>query len=167
MPLAEEFLTDKIYEKNDLVVLLSDKHFDKVWFIKDLAILSKNNPIINDMFKAILRALSTYPKDYEENFIPKFISFIGDTDIVKDFVKDVEGAGYYRLSAGILGVLDNKERSYLKHLITGYHSGNYGNECILQYLKRYNYQTLDDVFDIFHFLQKGGIDEKKFVIHFC
>lgn len=161
MPLAEEFLTDKIYEKNDLVALLSDKHFDKVWFIKDLAILSKNNPIINEVFKAILRALSTYPKDYEENFIPKFISFIGDTDIVKDFVKDIEGAGYYRLSAGILGVLDNKERSYLKHLITGYHSGNYGNECILQYLKRYNYQTLDDVFDIFHFLHKGGVDEKK------
>lgn len=161
MPLAEEFLTDKTYEKDDLVTLLSDKHFDNVWFIKDLAILSKNKPIINDLFKAILRALLTYPKDYEENFIPNFISFIGDTNIVKDFVRDIESAGYYRLSAGILGVLDNKERSYLKHLITGYHSGNYGNECILQYLKRYNYQTLDDVFDIFHFLHKGGIDEKK------
>lgn len=161
MPLAEEFLTDKIYEKNDLVALLSDKHLDNVWFIKDLAILAKNKLIVNDVFKAILRALSTYPKDYEEDFIPKLISFIGDTDIVKDFVKNVERAGYYRLSAGILGVLDNKDRSYLKHLVTGYHSGNYGNECILQYLKRYNYQTLDDVFDIFHFLHKGGVDEKK------
>lgn len=161
MPLAEEFLTDKVYEKNDLVALLSDKHFDNVGFIKDLAILAKNKPIINDVFKAIFRALSTYPKDYEENFIPKFISFIGDTDIVKDFIENVESAGYYRLSAGILGVLDNKDRSYLKHLIAGYHDGKYEDECVLQYLKRYNYQTIDDVFDIFHFLHKGGIDEKK------
>lgn len=160
-PLAEEFLTDKIYEKNDLVALLADKHLDNVWFIKDLSVLIKNKPVIHDVFKAILQALSNYPKDYEGNFIPKIISFIGDTDVVKDFVGDIECAGYYRLSASILGVLDNKERSYLKLLIAGYHGGKYEDECVLQYLRRYNYQSIDDVFDIFHSLQNGGIDEKK------
>lgn len=161
MPLAEEFLNDKVYEKDDLVKLLADRNLDNVWFIKDLSILIKNRPIINDVFKAILCALSSFPKDYEENFIPNLISFIGDTDIVKDFVKDIGRAGYYRLSASILGVLDNKERPYLTLLIAGYHNGIYDDECILQYLRRYNYQSINDVFDIFHTLQKDGIDEKR------
>lgn len=160
MPLAQEFIKDKIYEKDDLIKLLTDKQLYNNWFVKDLAVLTREIPNIDEIFKAMLKAVSSFPKEYSENFIPNYISFIGENEHVYRFVQDIESAGYYRLSASIYGVLDKPKRLYLGHLIEGYGDDKYDDDCILQYLRRYNYQSIDDVFAIFGELKKGGVDEK-------
>lgn len=45
-------------------------------------------------------------------------------------------------------------------MIQGYHGGQYDDVSILQYLRRYNYQSIDDVFAIFDELKEGGVNEK-------
>ena len=160
MPLAQEFLNDKIYETEDFVKLLADKQLYNNWFIKDLAVLSKDSSTMAELFTAILKAVFSFTKDYAENFIPNYISFIGENEIVKNFIGNIESAGYCRLSASIFGVLDKNERPYLMHLIQGYQNGKYNDDSILQYLRRYNYQSIDDVFAIFGELKDGGVNEK-------
>ena len=160
MPLAQEFIDDKVYEKEDFVKLLADKQLYNNWFIKDLAALTKDRRNITEIFMAISKAVFSFTKEYAENFIPNYISFIGENGVVRKFIQSIESAGYCRLSASIFGVLDNTERSYLAHVIQGYHDGKYDDDCILQYLRRYNYQSIDDVFAIFDELKEGGVNEK-------
>ena len=160
MPLAQEFLNDKIYETEDFLKLLADKQLYNNWFIKDLAVLSKDNPIISDIFLAMSKAVLSFSKEYAENFIPNYISFIGENNVVNEFIQNMESAGYCRLSASIFGVLDKNERPYLIHLIQGYQNGKYYDDSILQYLRRYNYESIDDVFAIFAELKEGGVNEK-------
>lgn len=160
MPLAQEFINDKIYETEDFVKLLADKQLYNNWFIKDLAVLSKDSSTMAELFTAILKAVFSFTKDYAENFIPNYISFIGENEIVREFIGNIESAGYCKLSASIFGVLDKTERSYLSHLIQVYHNGKYNDDSILQYLRRYNYQSIDDIFAIFEELKEGGVNEK-------
>ena len=160
MPLAQEFIDDKIYEQEDFVKLLTDKQLYNNWFIKDLAALSKDSSTMAEIFMAMSKAILSFPKEYAENFIPNYISFVGENEVVREFIQNIESAGYYRLSASILGGLDNTERSYLAHVIQGYHGGQYDDVSIFQYLRRYNYQSIDDVFAIFDELKEGGVNEK-------
>ena len=102
-----------------------------------------------EIFMAMSKAILSFTKEYAENFIPNYISFVGENEVVREFIQNIESAGYYRLSASILGGLDNTERSYLAHVIQGYHGGQYDDVSILQYLRSYNYQSIDDVFAIF------------------
>lgn len=160
IPLAQEFINDKIYETEDFIKLLADKQLYNNWFIKDLATLSKDCSVVVELFAAMTKAVLSFPKGYAENFIPNYISFIGENKIVIEFIRNIESAGYCRLSASIFGVLDKMERSYLAHVIQGYRNGKYDDDCILQYLRWYNYQSIDDVFAIFDELKKGGVKEK-------
>lgn len=145
MPLAQEFIDEKIYEQEDFVKLLTDKQLYNNWFIKDLAALSKDCSTMAEIFTAMSKAVFAFKKEYAENFIPNYISFIGDNEVVRKFIQNIESAGYCRLSASILGVLDKTERPYLAHVMQGYHDGQYDDVSILQYLRRYYYQSIDDV----------------------
>lgn len=160
MPLAQEFINDKIYETEDFLKLLADKQLYNNWFIKDLAVLSKDSSAMDEIFEAMAKAVLSFTKKYAENFIPNYISFIGENEAVRGFIRNVESAGYCCLSASIFGVLDKNERPYLKHLIHGYQNGKYDDDSILQYLRRYNYESIDDVFAIFAELKEGGVNEK-------
>lgn len=160
MPLADEFVVDKIYEKVDFVKLLTDKQLYNNWFIKDLAILSKDQVVLVAILKATHNIVLSLDKEYVGNFIPNYISFIGENDAVRRFLQDIEASGYYRLAASIFGVLDKQNRYYLDHLILGYHEGKYDDDCFMQYLRRYNYQSIDDVFEIFEELKDGEVNEK-------
>ena len=161
MSFAQKFINDKIYEKEDFVKLLSEKQLYNNWFVKDLAAASKDDSIMNDIFAAISKAILSFPKTYAENFVPNYISFIGENEKVKKFVLKIESEGYWQLAASIFGVLDKQDRTYLKYLILGYHEEKYDDDSLLQYLRRYNYQSIDDVFAIFAELKEGGVNEKK------
>ena len=108
--------------------------------------MSKDSSTMAEIFMAMSKTILSFPKEYAENFIPNYISFVGENEVVREFIQNIESAGYYRLSASILGGLDDTERSYLAHVIQGYHGGQYDDVSIFQYLRRYNYQSIDDVF---------------------
>ena len=81
--------------------------------------------------------------------------------MVLDFLDKVEKAGYYRLAASIIGVLDDGKYKGLSRLLVGYNEGTFDDECINQYLRTFDYQTIDDVFSIFDLLHENGVNEKN------
>lgn len=159
-PFAEEFLKKRIFEHNDFLEILQDKEMNQIWFIRALAELTKNNDSQMELFQGMLRWVLTFPKEYAGNFIPTYIRIIGKNEIVLSFLGVIEHEGYYRLSASVIGVLDDKTFTGLLNLISKYHNGQYDDEGINQYLRMYNYQFLLDVFKIFDILHNGGVNEK-------
>lgn len=159
-PFAEEFLKKRIFEHNDFLEILQDKEMNQIWFIRALAELTKNNDSQMELFQGMLRWVLTFPKEYAGNFIPTYIRIIGKNEIVLSFLGVIEHEGYYRLSASVIGVLDDKTFTGLLNLISKYHNGQYDDDGINQYLRMYNYQSLLDVFKIFDILHNGGVNEK-------
>lgn len=160
-PLAEEFLRERIFEKDDFKQILNDKELNNFWLIKALAELTKDNDFQNELLGGMLKCVLSFPKEYAGNFIPSYIRIIGKNEIVLSFLSDVENAGYYRLYASILGVLDDSSYRGLASLLTACHEGKCHDDVVNQYLRMYNYQAVDDVFNIFDLLKEGGINEKK------
>lgn len=159
-PFAEEFLKKRIFEHHDFAEILQDKVMNQIWFIRALAELTNSNDSQMVLFQEMLKWLLSFPKEYLGNFIPTYIRIIGKNEIVLNFLSKIEQAGYFRLSASVIGVLDGVTFEGLSHIISKYHTGQYDDEGINQYLRMYNYQSLLDIFEIFDMLQTGGVNEK-------
>lgn len=159
-PLAQEFLDGRIFEKDDFSLILQDKELDNIWFIRALAELTKNGEFQKELFDGMLKSVIALPKDYAGNLIPTYIRIIGNNEIVLDFLSQIEKAGFYRLEASIIGVLDDGKYKGLLHLLAGYKDGKFDDACINQYLRMFNYQSIDDVFHIFEQMHKGGVNAK-------
>lgn len=158
-PWAEEFLKDEIYLKDDFVLILEDKQLDNRWFIQSLANLTKENQNSSNVCQGVLNAVLCLPKDYSGNFIPSYIRQIGNDDTVSNLVSELEQAGYYRLTASIIGVLDNQSFSGLYYLLSDYQNDKYDDTCINQYLRMFNYKSVGDIFNIFDIIHERGVNE--------
>lgn len=159
-PLAQEFLDERIFEKDDFSLILQDKELNNIWFIRALAALTKNGDYQGELFRGMLKAVQALPKDYTGNFIPTYIRIIGSNELILDFLNQIENADYYQLAASIIGVLDDGKYKGLSHLLVGYKDGTFDDVCIKQYLRMYNYQSMNDVFYIFEQLHESGVNEK-------
>lgn len=160
-PLAQEFLDERIFDKDDFSLILQDKDLNNIWFVRTLADLTKNGDFQDELFEGMLKSVQVLPNDYTGNFIPTYIRIIGKNEMVLDFLDKVEKAGYYRLAASIIGVLDDGKYKGLSRLLVGYNEGTFDDECINQYLRTFDYQTIDDVFRIFDLLHENGVNEKN------
>lgn len=159
-PLAQEFLYKRIFEKDDFSLILQDKELDNIWFIRAMAELTKNGEFQKELFDGMLKSVIALPKDYAGNFIPTYIRIIGNNEMILDFLNEIEKANYHRLAASIIGVLDDGKYKGLSHLLVGYKDRTFDDVCFNQYLRMFNYQSIDDVFHIFEQMYEGGVNEK-------
>lgn len=159
-PLAQEFLDKRIFEKDDFSLILQDKELDNIWFIRAMAELTKNGEFQKELFDGMLKSVIALPKDYAGNFIPTYIRIIGNNEMILDFLNEIEKANYHRLAASIIGVLDDGKYKGLSHLLVGYKDRTFDDVCFNQYLRMFNYQSIDDVFHIFEQMYEGGVNEK-------
>lgn len=159
-PLAEEFLNNRIFEKDDFKKILKDKELNHIWLIRALAELTKDSNAQVEVFHGMLKCVFGFPKNYDGNFIPTYIRIIGKNEVVLNFLNEIRDSGYYRLSASILGVLDDSSFVGLSALIMSCHEGKCEDDVINNYLRMYNFQVIGEVFDVFDLLSEGGVGEK-------
>ena len=130
------------------------------WFLKVATdVINKENKAV-EVLNAILKTIRKLPKDFETNFISTLVEKIDDKVTVQRLQKALDDEGYHRMSASIMGGLDDGSHSLLLEMIEWYKDGKYDNICLNNYLHQYTHHTLKNIFEIFDALRKGSVSEK-------
>ena len=169
-PFAKEFVEKKIYQTDEMSLILKDWEFQSHWLIQRIInVLENRYEIIKDILNSITSIVKKEATTFESPFITQFcFDIIRDEDekktiLVKGFQKELYDNNYCRLSSSIEGFIDNQQHILLENIIKSVRSGKYDNYCINNYLHRYRWQNLDNVLSITDALIEGGIDKEEVV----
>lgn len=169
-PFAKEFVEKKIYQTDEMSLILKDWEFQSHWLIQRIInVLENRYELIKDILNSITSIVKKEATTFESPFITQFcFDIIRDEDekktiVLKGFQKELYDNNYCRLSSSIEGIIDNQQHILLENIIKSVRSGKYDNYCINNYLHRYRWQNIDNVLSITDALIKGGIDKEEVV----
>lgn len=152
-PLAEEFLRERLYNSQTLGTLMMDSDFLNYYFVRQLAKLIEENDLSQEVLYAVWQAVQKQPVDFESRFVYLLMSYLNDETYIVGLENLCFNAGYYRLSASLLGILEKENILLFDSVVKRFHSGMYDESCVNNYLYRYRYHTYSNIFDLFHKLQ--------------
>ena len=161
-PYAEEFVKDKVYDSEELELMMDQDSFSNYWFIRKVAdIISEDIDSVNEVYAAIDTVVHKKDAEYESSFVVSLARMTKITAPVTVLQEDLYESGYYRLSAALQGLLDTEECCALSGVIKDSVEGRYDARCVHNYLRNYKYTTLPKVVEIFEAMRDGGVDRQE------
>lgn len=156
-PFVDEFIENRIYNTEEMGLMIRDEKFNIHWFVSLLAQKLSSMDTTN-IFTAIQGIIHNEDKTFESSFVTILSSIIPDKTPVEALLKTLYAEGYCRLSASLQGILDNGEHRYLMSVINDVNSGIYDNNCINNYLRYGRVDNIPSIFDIFLLMKNNGMD---------
>lgn len=170
-PFAKEFVEKKIYQTDEMTLILKDWKFQSHWLVQQIVKeINGSFEIINEILNYAFNFIRREKVAFESPFITQLCTELlreRNEDVIKiekRFQKQLYDNNYCRLSASIEGIIDNRQHSLLAKAINDVKSGKYDNYCINNYLHRYTWHyELDNILYTTKELLDAGINKEEVV----